>query len=103
MRLIQQVKVPAVAREELVARSQGGEQAFKYKLALADFDFDQGRTDDAIKQLQGLINGQFSKQDVTSARIELARLQLQMKNEAAASDLVAAVLKDDQELRRGDQ
>ena len=43
VRFLLQIKGPAAARQELVARINAGEQEIKYQLALADFDFAQGQ------------------------------------------------------------
>ena len=42
VRFLQQLKGPAAAREELLARIKAGADVAKYQIALAEFDFAQG-------------------------------------------------------------
>ena len=56
IRFLYTVKGAAAAQQELVARINAGGEIFPYQLALAEFDFDQGKADDSFKLLQTLIN-----------------------------------------------
>ena len=68
------VKGPAAARQELDARINAGGDIFPYQLALAEFDFDQGKSDDSFKLLQSLISSGSSTQ-VVAAKIMLATIE----------------------------
>jgi tetratricopeptide (TPR) repeat protein len=96
VRFLQQFKGPAAAREELVARiNAGGQQVVKYQLALADFDFAQGRVADSIQLLESLVSSARSPEDLLAAQVKLAQIQFQQKKFHAAETLVTAVLHKD--------
>ena len=56
VRLLYAAKGPAAAREELVARINAGGEIFPYQIALADFDFSQGKFAEAEQQIQNLVS-----------------------------------------------
>ena len=93
--LLNSVKGPTAAREELVARIKAGGQILPYQIALAKFDFAQGKGPDAIKQLQQLIKGSSSADDVLAARVALAELYLSTNDIPAAEPLIADILHAD--------
>ena len=88
-------KGPEAARQELDARINAGGDVFPYQLALAEFDFDQGKSDDSFKLLQSIISSGSSTQ-VLTAKIMLAKLNLRQKNVDAAEKIVDDVLSNDQ-------
>ena len=89
VRFLQQVKGPAAAREELLARIKAGADVFKYQIALAEFDFAQGRPDDSIQLLEKLISDARAREDAVAAQVKLAQIQFSRKNLDAAKALVA--------------
>jgi tetratricopeptide (TPR) repeat protein len=93
--LLAAVKGPAVAREELVARIQGGKGAFPYQIALARFDLAQGKVDDSIKQLQQLIANPGSTEDGLVAKNTLANIYMSQNKIALAEPLVTEILRAD--------
>jgi tetratricopeptide (TPR) repeat protein len=95
VRFLQQVKGPTAAREELLARINAGQHAFQYQLALADFDFAQGRMADSIQLLQTLVDKARSPEDLLAAQIKLAQIQFNQKKFDVAETLDAAVLRKD--------
>lgn len=86
---------PAAARAELVARVDSGKDAFPYQIALAKFDFSQGKADDAIKQLEQLIANASSPENGLTAKVTLAEIHAARNNIAAAEALVTDILKAD--------
>jgi predicted Zn-dependent protease len=95
VRFLQRVKGPAVAREELLSRIKVGANVFKYQLALAEFDFAQGRADDSIQLLEKLISDARVPNDAMAAQVVLAQLQFSRKNFDTAKTLVASILRKD--------
>jgi tetratricopeptide (TPR) repeat protein len=95
IRFLFKVKGPAAARAELVARIKAGGDIFPYQLALAEFDFDQGKVDDSFKLLNTLSNSSSSTQAI-KAKLMLAQLNLRQKNADAAEKIVDGVLAEDQ-------
>ena len=96
VRFLQQVKGPAAAREELLARIKAGTDVFKYEIALAEFDFAQGHADDSIKLLEKLISDARSNENKVAAQIKLAQVQFSRKNIDAANTLVTDILRKDE-------
>src|SRR5262245_55694311 len=95
VRFLQGVKGAAAARDELVARINAGQQAFRYQIALAEFDFAQGNLADSIRLLETLASGARSRDDALAAQVKLAQIQLSRKNFGAAEALVADILRKD--------
>jgi cellulose synthase operon protein C len=95
IRFLYTVRGPAAARQEIVARINAGGDVFAYQLALAEFDFDQGKSADSFKLLQTLINSGSATQIVT-AKIMLAQFNIRQKNTDAAEKLLDDVLATDQ-------
>jgi predicted Zn-dependent protease len=96
VRFLQQFRGADAARQEIVARIKaGGQQAFKYQLALADFDFAQGRAADSVQLLESLVNNARASDDVIAAQLKLAQIQFAQKNYEAVEPLVSSVLRKD--------
>src|SRR6266404_1453533 len=95
VRFLGGVKGPAIAREELVTRIKAGGDVFPYQMALADLDFNQGRFDDSVTLLEGLIQAPGSPEHSLAAQTKLAEFYFQRKNYPAAEKLVSDVLKKD--------
>src|SRR5262249_53077692 len=93
VRFLQQVKEPAAAREEILARIKAGAEVSKYQIALAEFDIGQGRPDDSIQLLEKLISNARSREDAVAAQVKLAQIQFSRKNLDAAKALVADILR----------
>ena len=93
--LLGAVKGPAAARTELDTRIDAGGRVFPYQLALAKLDFTQGRVDDSTKLLEKLISSSSSADDVLTARITLAEMDLNKKDIAAVESLVSDILRVD--------
>ena len=55
VRFLYAAKGPSAARNELVARINAGGEIFPYQIALADFDFSQGKFAEAEQQIQNLV------------------------------------------------
>ena len=95
VRLLQQVKGASAARQELTDRIKAGAQAFKYQLALADFDFAQGNVADSVKLLEGLAKNAPSPEDAVAAQVRLAQIQFNQKKFDSAEALVSKILSTD--------
>jgi len=93
---LQQLKGPAAAREELMARiNAGGQQVVKYQLALAEFDIAQGRVADSIQLLENLVSSARSPEDILAAQVKLAQIQFRQKKLDVAEALVSSILRKD--------
>ena len=86
---------PAAGRAELVARIAAGGNVFPYQLALAKFDFAQGKVADSTALLQKLIGSSSSPDDTMTARITLAEVYMNKKDVAAAEALISDILRLD--------
>jgi len=95
IRFLYTVRGPAAARDEIVARINAGGDVFPYQLALAEFDYGQGKIDDSFNLLKTLGNSDSSTQAVT-AKIMLAELNLRQKNVESAEKIVNDILSSDQ-------
>ncbi len=95
IRFLYTTKGPAAARAELVARINAGGDIFPYQLALAEFDYDQGKVDDSFKLLETLSNSSDSTRAI-KAKVMLAQLNLRQKNTDAAEKIVDGILTEDQ-------
>ena len=95
VRFLYSARGPQSARDELVARINAGGDIFTYQLALAEFDYDQGKVDDSFKSLQALANSA-SSANAVKAKTLLAALNLRQKNTDAAEKIVADILANDE-------
>jgi cellulose synthase operon protein C len=96
VRFLQQFKGPAAAREELMAHVKAGAgDVFDYQLALADFDFAQGKANDSIQLLERLLSNAKSREQELAAQIKLAQFQFQQKKFDLAEPLIASILRKD--------
>lgn len=93
--LLRATKGPSVARAELVSRINAGGQVFPYQIALAKFDFAEGKVDDSTTLLKQLITNSKSPDDVLTARATLADMYESKNNFAAAEPLVTDILNAD--------
>lgn len=93
--LLGTINGPPAARAELLARINAGGQVFPYQLALAKFDFAQGKAADSIKLLQELITNSKSPDDTLTARSTLAEMYLNRNDVAAAETQVTEILRAD--------
>jgi tetratricopeptide (TPR) repeat protein len=93
--LLNGLKGPTAARNELVRRINAGGDVFPYQIALAKLDFVHGNLADSTAQLKHLISSSTSPDHVLTARITLAEMYLNKKNVAAAQPLIADILRAD--------
>jgi tetratricopeptide (TPR) repeat protein len=96
IRFLRTVKGSDAARQELVTRIKAGGQSFKYQMALAEFDFEQGNVTDSIQLLEKLASSSDLPEHALAAQVKLAEIHLSRKNLNVAENLIAKVLlKDD--------
>jgi cellulose synthase operon protein C len=95
VRFLSGVKGSTVAREELVTRIKAGGDVFPYQMALADLDFNQGKFDDSVALLEGLINAPDSPEHSLAAQAKLAEFYFRKTNYPAAEKLISDILKKD--------
>jgi tetratricopeptide (TPR) repeat protein len=95
VRFITGVKGLAGAREELVTRIKAGGDVFPYQMALADLDFVQGKFDDSVALLEGLITAPGSPEHNLAAQMKLAEFYFRRANYPAAEKLVGDILRKD--------
>jgi tetratricopeptide (TPR) repeat protein len=94
-RLVNFLKGPTAAREELLAGISAGGQVFKLQMALADLYFAQGEFESAAKLLENLAKDESSRDQSLAAEIKLAEMQLRRKQVEAAELLITNVLRKD--------
>jgi len=95
VRFLQQIKGAAAARDELTARIKAGGKVFQYQLALADFDYAQGKVAESIHLLESLTSNAGSPEDILAAQVKLAQIQFSQKKFDAAEVLDSAILSKD--------
>jgi len=95
VRLLYAVKGPTAARDELVARISAGGEVFPYQIALADFDFSQGKFAEAEHQIQNLVSSGSSRENIITAKIMLAELALKKDKIDVAERIASEILSDD--------
>ena len=95
VRFLYNLKGPAVAREELVARINAGGEVFAYQLALAELDYAQHDVGDSFKLLETLSGDPASPAHALTAKIKLAELNRAQKNTDAAEKIVSDILSKD--------
>src|SRR5262249_37752444 len=76
-------------------RIKAGADVAKYQIALAEFDFAQGRPDDSIQLLAKLIGDARARDDAVAAQLALAQIQFSRKNLDAAKERVVSILRKD--------
>jgi tetratricopeptide (TPR) repeat protein len=94
VRFILLTKGAAAARQELLNLIATSEQAFRYQIALADFDLAQGDVTQSVQLLEKLAKGA-SREQAVSAQIKLAEAHLSKRNVDAAETVVSEVLRQD--------
>lgn len=94
VRFLGATKGVAAAREELVTRIGAGGDVFPYQMALAEFDYAQGRDDDSYKLLETLTKSPNAEQAL-AAKVKLAEFKLNRKDVDGADALVSDILKTD--------
>jgi cellulose synthase operon protein C len=95
VRFLRTVKGPAAARQELASRISAGVEAFRYQMALAEFDLAQGNIADSTQLLEKLASSSDSPEHAVEAQVKLAEIRLSEKNFDAAERLVAGILRKD--------
>ena len=94
VRYLGMTKGAVAAREELLARSNGPE-AFRYRVALAEFDFGQGKVEESIRALENLAKGADTRERGLEAQTKLAEIYFRTKKFEAAETLVDEILGKD--------
>jgi cellulose synthase operon protein C len=95
VRFLSGVKGPTIAREELVNRIKAGGDVFSYQMALADLDFSQGKFDQSVSTLEGLIGTPGSPEHTLAAQAKLAEFYFRKANYPAAERVVNDILNKD--------
>jgi cellulose synthase operon protein C len=93
--LLGMVKGADTARNELVARINGGGSILPYQLALARLDFARGNSKDSTQLLGKIISGASSPDDVLAAQTTLAELYMSKNDVAEAEPVIADILRKD--------
>jgi len=94
VRFLSAFRGSTAARQELVARINDRKDNFPYQLALAQFDFAQGKFRDSEQLLKKLI-ADSSSEDVLKAQVALAQMYLNRKDLDAADSVVSQILQKD--------
>ena len=95
VRYLGMTKGATAARQELLARSNAGPEAFRYRVALAEFDFGQGKVEESIRALEDLAKGADTRERGLEAQTKLAEIYFRTKKFEAAETLVDEILGKD--------
>lgn len=95
VRFVQQTRGVQAARDELVSRAKGPGPVVPFQIALAQFDFQQGKFEDSKQTLERIISSDVSSDDKISARTALAEMYINKKDFAAAEKIVTDILQAD--------
>jgi len=81
--------------DALVAANEGQEAADLYRSILATLDFEEGRREEAILALQGIVDGAEASDQTRRIKTILARMLIQTDNPVGGRALVEEVLAED--------
>ena len=95
IRFLRATKGSSVARQELMSRIKSGQEVFRFRMALADFDLLDGKTDDSIKILEDMVATADSTERALEAQAKLAGIFVGKKNFDGAEKLVSEILRKD--------
>jgi tetratricopeptide (TPR) repeat protein len=96
VRFLLTFKGPAAARQELVTRlDAGGEQTFRYQLALAEVNLADGKFADSVQLLERLATNATSRDNAVAAQTKLAEVYFSKNNFDAAQAVVSEILRKD--------
>lgn len=95
VRFLISTKGPAAGQQALEARINAGGQVFKYQIALAEFQFSQGKFADSFKLLENLATAGSPPEQALAAKVKLAEMQLSQKKLDAVDVLVTDILGKD--------
>lgn len=95
VRLLYAVKGATAARQELDTRISAGGDVFPYQIAVADFDFAQGKFADAEQRIQKVLNTPISNEQSLAAEVKLAEMNFKRSKIDAAEAIVSGVLRKD--------
>ena len=93
--LLNAIRGPAAARDELIARTKGGGPIFPYQIALAQFEVAQGNVAEGTQLLKQLIKDLTAPDDALRARTTLAQIYLSRNDVASAESLLSDILESD--------
>jgi cellulose synthase operon protein C len=96
VRLLAITKGQAAAQQQLLSLINAGGDVFPYQIALAQLQFTEGKTAEAIALLKGLIgNASTSPDHVLTAQVNLAQIYLNNKQIKEADAIVSDILTKD--------
>jgi len=95
VRFLAATKGPGAAREELEERIKAGGDDFDYRLAMAELDLAQNKSDEAVQALQKLAAATDKPDRLATVQTKLAQIYITKGNTATADSLIAEVLSKD--------
>jgi tetratricopeptide (TPR) repeat protein len=95
VRLLNAIKGPTAAQQELDALIKAGGDTFTYQIALAQLDLTHDKASEGVALLKTLINDASSPDNALTAKINLAEFYLSQKQNDAAAALVSDILNKD--------
>jgi tetratricopeptide (TPR) repeat protein len=95
VRFLNEVKGPAAARQELLARMQAGGDIFPYQMALVDLELAESNIAAGVQRLEAMIRDLKVADMIVAARIRLAQLHVSAKDFGAAEPIVDHILRED--------
>jgi predicted Zn-dependent protease len=95
VRFLNTAKGPQAARAELENRVKVGGDVFEYQLALSEIEVTQGRTNDAIQRLQGLMSSTKAADRKVATQLKLAEIYVGRNDLAAGEPIIAQVIAAD--------
>lgn len=95
VRFLNSAKGSQAARAELERRIKSGGEVFDYQLALSEIDLAEGKPDDAIKLLQGVVSATSAADRKAAAQLKLAEIYISRRDFAAAEPLIGQIVAAD--------
>jgi cellulose synthase operon protein C len=95
VQFLYEVRGAAAARTELEGLVATASDPIPYQRALADLDFAEGRPDEAIAALSGLLDGAEASDDTRTLQVALAAMLAETGAHADSAALIATVLEGD--------
>jgi tetratricopeptide (TPR) repeat protein len=96
VRFLNEVRGPAAARQELLARMQAGGDVFQYEMAFVDLELAEGNIAAGVQRLDAMIRDLKAADRILAARVRLAQLYVSAKDFAAAEPIVDRILREDE-------
>jgi predicted Zn-dependent protease len=95
VRFLASFRGASAAKDELLAKIKSGGDVFPYQMTLVDLDYVQGKYDEAIDVLGGIVKQASSSEHVLAAKDKLAEIAINRNDLPTAERTIAEVLGKD--------